>query len=179
MSITKTTCERYSIRTERPGEWATIMISEEAGELNIQSDYGNWGNTWPNHGRASFKHFLCEISKSYLMAKLGATPDFDAAATVECVRRDMASYVEDAEIRKECLEELAELETYSADSFLDSFANTDTLSDLFEEPHHFLADKPNQQCTVFCENLWPPFIAFLKEEISNTPNSRIEKVLGK
>lgn len=60
----------YDISTDRPGEWATIIIRPN-GQIFINSDYGDWCFWWNGFGK-DFKQFLISLNSDYLASKLGS-----------------------------------------------------------------------------------------------------------
>lgn len=78
-TFSKGTVEKYDIRWNR-GEWAVFTIDNASGLMQCHSSYGDWGYSWPNHGRASFKHFILELERDweYLLGKVSDRVfDFD------------------------------------------------------------------------------------------------------
>ena len=63
-TFSKGTVEKYDIRWNR-GEWAVFTIDNASGLMQCHSSYGDWGYSWPNHGRKSFKHFILELERDY------------------------------------------------------------------------------------------------------------------
>ena len=63
-TFSKGTVEKYDIRWNR-GEWAVFTIDNARGLMQCHSSYGDWGYSWPNHGRKSFKHFILELERDY------------------------------------------------------------------------------------------------------------------
>lgn len=174
-TITKSTSERYDIRTGRHNEWAIIMVDERGGLLNIQSDYGNYGYHWSNHGCKTFKHFLIKIDTSYLINKIAPDQDFDAIATLKQFRDQAYQFIRTH--RKELIytrgqaralwEEVKSIsEPHSPTEFVTEIQNS-KLDELYPEPYHDpgLIHVPNRQATQFCERIWPIFVGALREEI--------------
>lgn len=185
-TITKGVCERYDVRLTKGNGWATITLDERGGLLNIVSDYGNYSHYWPNHGRQTFKHFLCELGNDYLLDKLGGRPSHfnyekSKANVVERLKemlRDGARVWRNGEYHDfnqkmyndadDALDSLNDY-SHSADTFAvyvsESDLNVISSDGLFEG---IIVMEHSPQLRMFLERLWPPFIAQLKKEIGVT-----------
>jgi hypothetical protein len=184
MSVTKKTMDRYDVRAK--GEWATICVREwqrddtnkyHAGEILIHSSFGSWGNSWTACANR-FKHFLTHIDFDYTFGKfMGSSLNvFDGEASTIAMRDKVI------EERKQGLmasddarwlwDHLDDADESSIESWVRSIEdiarNTDSRSikSLLSEPWYAAADKPDSGAVGFWRDLWPEFVAHLKQEIA-------------
>ena len=65
----------YKVRSRNRFGWgwavATIREWPRGGQIDIQSDFGNYGNTWTAVGDRSLREFLCGLDFDYFMNKAG------------------------------------------------------------------------------------------------------------
>ena len=75
-SIKKTTVEQYEIRVN--SEWAFITLDSDKGIFQAHSSYGDYGYSWPKHGRKNFKDFVLELvkDKEYFLGKVSSEDCF-------------------------------------------------------------------------------------------------------
>lgn len=132
----------YSFRRAdgRWGDWALCTVNDATGELNVQSDWGNWSYRWDIRSlgvAATLTEFLGDGSSAqYLADKLTsdhentnerpAKYEFDAALTVRELRRAAGESYRDRRIDKETCrrfcEELDELtDARTSDDFLQRY----------------------------------------------------------
>lgn len=163
VKIEKSTCERYTIRNSEFSGWAIITLSE-SGDVNIQSDYGNWGYLWPPHCRSkSLKEFLISIDHWYAWNKFSGKEEYDHEATIKSVedhlKEDWHDY--DAHLVKKAIQEVE-------DAYFENDIqyNCTTLESLGLVPHEFICRKPDHGFMMFYEKFWKPFIDHLKKEVS-------------
>lgn len=99
----KSTCERYDIRLKDSCGWAIITIDEYGGLFNVQSDYGSYSYSWPNHGRKSFKHFILELiqDKSYFLGKVANENYYYQDETEKAWKEQIIQDRKDEELDKE------------------------------------------------------------------------------
>lgn len=180
-TVRTSTCERYDVRAGYG--WAVILLAEAGGVLSILSDYGRWGYCWPQHGRATFKHFLLEMdgSRDYLIRKLGgAETDFDFDASVRQLKvalghayRDRRrvyyaggrSEVFDLAKCRAALRQVDELEdTRSADDFARQVWDRGGLG-VIEDFDGIIVKRDSGELCGFLERLWPHFVGQLRREV--------------
>jgi hypothetical protein len=82
-TIEKSQCEVYILRRREGSEyWADITVhcNNNAGRIQIASDYGSWQNYW-GHCACPFKEFLIKLSRDmdYAATKFRAKGDDDNA----------------------------------------------------------------------------------------------------
>ena len=191
--VEHSTCERYTVRRrEGAGDWSIFLLDERGGVLSVQSDYGDYAYCWPRHGRASFKHFLCELDTDYLIDKLGGRPEyFNGPASIKQVKRRIIEarrerrevsvmdsvrgrrYVEvDRRIAREAwdaadaLAEVAGSGGGSSDLFYDRMMADSRLAVVLRDDFYDLAVyEPKPHLRMFVERLWPAFVHQLRQEL--------------
>lgn len=175
-TVRRGAAERYFLRTDRPFEWAVILVADEGGLLSIVSDWGSWSHYWPNHGDPSFKHFLVRMGTGhpdYLICKLGGSKkDFDFDASVRKLKLATGRAYRDKRISKErCQDAIAEVEnlehTGSADDFARQLMDSGEFGFLdFEELSAATVKRDSGALLGFLERLWPLFVGQLRAELA-------------
>jgi hypothetical protein len=173
-TFTKSTAERYDIRPKQGFGWGIFTIDENGGVFHCQSDYGDYSYIWSNHGRESFKHFLCEIDTYYLLKKVAERDDYDHD---KCFKKWEKAIIK---LRRErdCTKEQArdawdfihhELEHQNSyDICCEKFSNSEAIEDIAGDEWWctFELEKDySSQAIAFAHKLWPMFIQVLKQEI--------------
>ena len=172
-SIKKKTIEKFEIR-EGHG-WATIVLDEDTGEVMIQSDYIDGGYIWGSRGGQTVKQFLTGLNYDYFMGKiLGRRETLDQEATEKALLKALDERSDDehddiplsvhtgtrAAIQSACRG------LGSAESIMHELADAGVCGDegiLGDGVEHmFVFDYPPQART-FWEEIWEPFVEYLKE----------------
>lgn len=172
--------EKYIVYPDHDCKWASFVIDEYDGSLQIMSDFGDWSYLWgPNHGRKSFKHFLVEIEKdpSYLTMKLGQGQDtvLDIDRTISAVkdiiifrRRNLDFSREEA---REAWDEILEIKQNRPKSSLEFYL---IVQDYCPKLHDLLGGEcePPTVTTYpsnlkrFVTEIFPAFAEHLREELT-------------
>ena len=181
-SVKKTTSEKYFMRFENSKcTWASIVIDEQ-GSFNVLSDNGNFGYSWPKHGRESFKHFLIEISRDphYLLKKISDETYFDVEATEILWKKRVLQYRENGDLTKkearEMWDELMEiLNSGNGIEYTQVRAYDGPLAKISEPWYDFdiVNDYPFG-ARNFVEVIMPQFAEILKEEINQSNTTQEE-----
>lgn len=172
----KSTCERYDLRWGGCG-WATIMIDENGGVFNAQSDYGDYSYSWPHHGRESFKHFILELARegSYFLGKVSDISYFNHDETLKAWKKAIIEMRRDGECTREKAREAWD---YLIDVADECYGNATVLElkvyeshevgSLCSEPWYvFEVIKdypPGAKC--FAKEVLPMFAEILKKELA-------------
>ena len=185
ITLEKSKCDKYVLRSKDQHWWAVFMISED-GFVSIQSDYGDYNYCWSSRGDQTIKEFLIDCNDDYLMGKLGMNlpKEFNGGKTAQRIKEDILRerkqrYIESnlARFYFDLCKEIKYL--YTIQDFED-YINSEhfsglpskalenlSLLDFYEKDYSsipVIMDKP-QQLKAFFEHIWPPFIEILKEEI--------------
>jgi hypothetical protein len=184
MTVTKKIMDRYDVRAK--GEWATICVREwqrddenkyHAGEILIHSSFGSWGNTWTACSNR-FKQFLTHCDFDYTFGKFmgHALRVFDGEGSTKAMRRKV---IEERKQRNLFKEEagwlwgrLDDVDETSIESWVRSIEeiarDTDSraIKELLSEPWYTAADRYDASAVGFWRDLWPEFVASLKQEIA-------------
>ena len=168
-TVTRSTCERYDIRLDGLG-WAIITIDERSGLFSAVSDFGNYGYTWPCHGRQTFKHFLVEIDTDYLKNKLGHRDYFLHDATEKAWRKEVLESRRRGEIDKATAwgawDAINHMEFASAEQAYHDLCDSEDLGKVFTDPCCITLEKDfSPDLRMFVERIWPAFTAALRKEL--------------
>jgi hypothetical protein len=171
MKIEKSLVERYYLKED--WTYADIHISED-GALFIRSDYGDYTYKWGSFGD-SFKKFLISINNDYLINKLGGVNSyiFDYDLTIKEIKKEIIKGRReglDNEVVREIWNEIEELEyTSIKDIFYKIIMDTQYFDIICDnDPYNIPCQESiNPQLSSFIKELWPNFIAYLKEEIKS------------
>lgn len=180
--ITKNTMDAYRVQSDH--EWATIALQQwqsrgvEQGELLVHSSFGSWGYQWTNLGRP-LKQFLAAASFDGIMQRLAAphAREFDYDASMLAWKRLIVAARRRREITADQLNEI-----WDGSGCSEGLACGEELflfrvheSRPVELGDHGLWDDcgevivvrtPSQQAVAFWEQLWPVFVAQLRQECS-------------
>jgi hypothetical protein len=192
--VSKSTSETYHITVPGSCLWANITINP-IGDLNIQSDYGDFNYGWRSFGK-DFKEFLLRIFEkanqdgSYLYDKLH---DSNKASMVD-VKRTIAAWKEEVINRRResgingdgCTREEAR-EAYDALSAFQREAGSTCTQDYFfmwmDRPeidavldfewriYEGVRTTGDIRCRAFCIEIAPIFAEILREELSQKENA--------
>lgn len=187
MSVRKGSIDSYHVSNN--GEHATICIGEwkrdrgdgeicHCGEILIHSSFGAFANTWTACG-SPFKQFLTKVEFHYFMGKcLGANfMKYDGDATLNRFLKDIVSARREQRVGKDEAREAWDLFYGIQESFQQSSdimcievggiqSHLPTrLRHIADEPWEHIEKKPDVQATWFWKEIWPEFVAALKEEL--------------
>ena len=178
-TYTKGTVEKYDIRWNR-GEWAVFTIDNASGLMQCHSSYGDWGYSWPHHGRESFKHFIIEMERDwhYLLKKT-SKPVFDFDESIKYWKNHIIELRRDDSCTKEearaAFDEIMSLDNNgpmdnSACAYIlnDSTAISDADPDFWE----LLGGKRlfSQQDMTFAKTIWPMLCDIIRKELAGDDN---------
>lgn len=146
--------------------WAIVVIDTDRGFFSTVSDRGNYAYVWSHPGK-DFRAFLIELASDphYLHSKLmSGRADrlvYDAKATKKAVRAAVKGATAGGKAQRNADEERALLARHDFSSEGD-FTVWASLSQL--DPSDLYQRKPHEDCLAFCTELYPRFVALLKEE---------------
>src|SRR5688572_22693299 len=158
--------ERYELRSEREtySGWAIIHI-DSAGFLGVVSDYGNYAYHWSSFGD-DFKKFLSGLDWEYLYRKLSHEQRvYDGKATLRSIEKELGERLRDNCLSDEQYESERELVARLREEIdlgpcgFSEWARETDMSDV----HELAEYRPEVQCQMFCQKVWPRFVAALKE----------------
>jgi hypothetical protein len=176
------TCEKdtatvYKIRIDGRSAWAVITIRQwpKGGSIDIQSDYGNYSNSWCSIGERDFREFLLDLEFSYFMGKVRGHDylRFSLEKTIAEVKADINEQRRDGEITKEkarecwdILEE-SEQERDSEDIFYRRVMDADIEGAVYDGDMSAFprALEPDPQCQGFWDVIWPVACDVWKKEL--------------
>jgi hypothetical protein len=197
MSVSKSTCERYTIRTTHH-EYGSITLScwdnppngqstrtemYFGGEIMINSSFGSWGNSWNACG-VPFKQFLIGIEFDYCFTKFMGhkLQRFDGETSVRELLRSIASKRREGALSKPKAREAWELvkeHSEEAESCQHGFgtamlaiaselhANNPMIQDFADPCAWQIHTRYDPQAVGFWREIWPEFIEALKAETGN------------
>lgn len=170
----KSVSERYDIQPKGGCGWGIFTIDENGGVFHCQSDYGDYSYMWPNHGRDSFKHFLCEINTQYLLGKVAERDTFDYEKSFKKWGKAIIQMRRDRDCTKEQARDAWDFIHHYLDDCNDASVcqvrlyESEAISAICpDEPWYmFPTDKDySPQALAFAHQLWPMFIDILKREL--------------
>jgi len=175
IKIKKQTIEKYSLKAEGlPNSWwADIAIGQD-GFVSIQSDYGDYNYFWNSFGK-NIKEFLIGCDVSYLYGKFGPNleREFDLKASIKELRkyilesrRTLAFDAKDCRVFWDATKDLERMSITSSDRWYEELCESD-LDRLYEGDISYApcVTSNNFHLTFFLKEIWPHFIACLKEEL--------------
>ena len=157
------------------GGWAIFTVNDTTGELNVQSDWGNFGHRWGPSGLgdktisqaiASWAdaHYLCD--KLFYDRPQGDRREVDADATKR-VMRDAARSRGTPDVQGI----IDGLEFDDVDSFYNALSDETQFRDGFlGDAYDWLVTRPTAKWEIMTEQLLPPFIATLRQEQGLEPS---------
>lgn len=168
--------EVYHFRFETTG-WAIFTICETTGELNVQSDWGDYCHMWPARGRGpgSLKAFIARAGGDYLADKLfygkarGERNEFSRELSRNAIKE---SIIEDRKNAKLDRDEARELwrqtedltDDDTAETFRMALNDTDELMDyLGGEWYEYLREEPTGRFLFIRDTLMPFFSKWLRD----------------
>jgi hypothetical protein len=170
----KSTSERYDIRPKQGSGWGIFTIDENGGVFHCQSDYGDYSYMWPNHGRESFKHFLCEIDTYYLLDKVAQRDYFNHDKYFESWKKAIIKLRKDGDCAKEQAKDAWDFIEYylgdcdSCDICGERLSNSKKIRAIAGDEWWYtfeLGKDYSPQVMAFANELLPMFIQILKQEI--------------
>lgn len=108
--ITTDVARVYKVRARarRGWGWAVATIREwpRGGQVDVQSDFGNYGYSWGAIGDRTLREFLSSLDFDYFMNKAGkGYRVFDEKATVRRIKGDIFDYLGQRRIDRETAHE--------------------------------------------------------------------------
>ncbi len=172
MKITTETAKVYKLRGE-PNDfaWAIITIRswKGGGQIDVQSDYGNYAYLWASIGNQDFREFLCKVGFDYFMGKAhhkrGYQVDWDATAEnlkrlVLVARREGM----DADKARACFEALEAID--KDEGFFWNARDYDDLRDFLQREEYPKKEIRCPDAEGFWKRIWPHACAFWKAELT-------------
>lgn len=158
--------ERYEIPSDRETHdgWAIVHIDSK-GFLGVVGAHGNYAYHWSNF-EGGFKHFLESLDWHYLYCKITHQQKvYDGYDTLEAIRGELKEQLASGNLSDEQFAEETELlQGLEIEDSECGFRDWCRETKLVEPWHLGLAQyRPDLQCEMFCKNIWPKFIALLKE----------------
>lgn len=167
-TATTTEATTYTFRFEGYGSWASFTLNPRTGELNIQSDWGNYAYRWhvDQLGQSrTFEHFLVKCQPDYLVRKLAKDGDprladeVDQDATYRALLKRVDEKFPESSDLKELL--LEQLEDWCATNFEDW--PSDDLCVFLETPMSHVLYRPSHRYEFLRDTLIPTFLDWLRE----------------
>lgn len=173
----KGTAEVYRFWFEPMG-WAFFVLDDETGWFGIESDWGNYGHTWPSPGRGkeSLKHFVATAGCEYIATKFSYDRErefsktFDEEGTRSQIKKDIVERRRDrrmeAEEAREVWDALERWGMENENAFhydMPDEIQTFYCGDLCELAHY----KPSARFDFLVGTLLPFFQDVLKKELSS------------
>ena len=176
VKVTKSTCEVYRLKSNKPYWWAIITLDEETGTFSVHSDYGDYAYSWTSRGKGiSLKEFLIRLEKddNYLMEKLSnGKREFDLDKTIEAIEKDFQDALIDSPWHPDAIqgvkEEIVTLKNCCNEhEFSNRLFDSDCLYEYLYglEPYGIpICKEFPVQLKMFTQNVFPEFVKILKEE---------------
>lgn len=163
----------YKVRSvRRHGGWAIATIREwpKGGQIDVQSDFGNYAYAWGAIGERTLREFLCGLGFDYFMNKAAHNwRVFDEAATVRSIKAYIFEQVKDGSIDRatahEWRDELDEIgHTGSEHLFAERLMAHDWMWKLYDDyPSIIMRDSPQAQ--AFWDGPWRALCDHWRAEI--------------
>ena len=174
--ITTDVARVYKARERVRGGWgwavATIREWPRGGQIDVQSDFGNYGYTWTAIGDGTLREFLCGLDFDYFMNKAaGAYRTFDECATIRRIKADIFEKREwgdiDRETAHEWRDDLDECrDTGSEHLFAERLMSCDWFYRLYDDyPGIVMRDSP--QARAFWDGPWQAFCTHWRMEVKS------------
>lgn len=179
ISIKKSACEKYTLRSRDPHWWAVIMISED-GFVSIQSDYGEYSYNWQSIGEQTIKEFLISCDKGYITNKFGGQlpKEFNIDKTRDNIKKDILEKRKGYDLSEEearvFWDTCDTLHASDKNDFLAAMEDSTfhdrrefCLLDLYDgdiSSVEFVMED-SFQLKSFMNEIWPEFIGALKQEL--------------
>lgn len=173
-SITTDVARVYKVRSRGPRHgwgWAVATVREwpKGGQLDVQSDFGNYAYSWSAIGNRTLREFLCGLNFDYFMNKAApAYRQFDEEKTIRVIKADIFQYARDNMIDRETAHEWRdELEmcgdTGSEHLFAERLMTHDWFGHLYDSyPPIEMRDSP--QALAFWNGPWASLCAHWRNE---------------
>lgn len=175
VTYTKKMIEKYDIRGGKVS-YALITLDDGYGDINIQSDWGEYSYCWTSRGRdRTLKKFLLGCDPSYIKDKFsygcGGHKYLYGDESRKELKRIICQTRRDCEIDKEqarnAYSEIKDVDYYSFESVRQSFEPLESLVEIFPDwyygpPGIVTGVKPH--LNYFMEIVWTEFMKILREE---------------
>jgi len=175
VTYTKKQIEKYDIRGGRVS-YAFITLDDEAGDINIQSDWGSYSYIWSSRGRDTpLKEFLLSCDDDYVMNKFSYNDDgrnhFYSGESEKELRREIFRHRRDGEIDKElarnAYDEIRYIDFHNIHTYGESLSISTHLVKAFPcwaENGTGIVTGYSPQLKCFMQHVWGEFMRILKEE---------------
>ncbi|KAB2918475.1 MAG: hypothetical protein F9K29_07865 [Hyphomicrobiaceae bacterium] len=164
----------YKVRARVPRHgwgWAIATIREwpRGGQIDVQSDFGNYAYAWTAIGDRTLREFLCGLNFDYFMNK--AFPgyrEFDEEKTIRTIKADIFQLVRDGRIDREIAHEWRDeldlcADTGSEHMFAERLMTHDWFSKLYDTyPPIEMRDSP--QARAFWHGPWAALCSHWRAE---------------
>ncbi|HFC9206772.1 TPA: hypothetical protein ACF0PM_002231 [Clostridium perfringens] len=168
VSFSKKLVEQYELRNG--WEWAFITIDSDRGIFQAHTSFGEFGYSWPNHGRETFKHFLIELDYDYLLNKISSETEVNGNKTkenwIKAILQDRKQKDLTAEEARELYDAVQDINfSQSINSVWDQFCYS-KLGDIYSsEDFEVEVDYPIS-ARMFFKKIMEPFKKIIREEIN-------------
>lgn len=151
--------------------WAVATIREwpRGGQLDVQSDFGNYAYSWSAVGDRTLREFLCGLSFDYFMNKAaGGYREFDEEKTIRTIKADIFQAVKEGRIDRETAHEWRDElemcgETGSEHLFAERLMTHEWVSSLYDS-YPTIETRDSPQARAFWDGPWAALCAHWRSE---------------
>lgn len=155
--------------------WATATIREwrEGGQIDVQSDFGNYAYSWGAIGDRTLREFLCGLDFDYFMNKAGrGYCVFDEEATVRAIKAEIFDQLKhgciDRVTAHEWRDELDDIgDCGSEHLFAERLMSHEWFYKLYDT-YPSIATRDCPQARAFWDGPWQALCAHWRAEIATT-----------
>lgn len=172
-AITSDIARVYKVRARARHGWgwavATLREWPKGGQMDVQSDFGNYAYAWSAIGDRTLRQFLAGLDFDYFMNKAGAQwREFDEEATVRRIKADIFDKLKWKDIDRataiEWRDELDHIgETGSKHLFVEQLMHCDWFYKLYDTyPSMIMRDSPRAR--AFWDGPWQSLCTHWRQE---------------
>ena len=175
-AITTDVARVYKVRARMRHGWgwavATIREWPKGGQIDVQSDFGNFAYGWSSIGDKTLREFLCGLSMDYFMNKASPkdTRIFDEEATIRGVKKDIFERIGYRWTREEAHEARDDLDqmggTNDEHAFAERLMQQDWYHKVYDGDYPDICMHRNGQHVSFWEGPWQALRDHWKAEVA-------------
>lgn len=180
-TITTDVARVYKVKERGRTGWgwaiATIREWPRGGQIDVQSDFGNFAYSWSAVGDRTLREFLCNVGFDYFMNKAaGKWRTFDEEATIRAIKKDIFAAVKYRHFtREQAIEYRDELDgcgdTGSEHLFVERLMSCDWFSELYDT-YPSIVMRDSAQAREFWDGPWKALCEHWRKETEREKQPR-------